>query len=780
MSIFGYSYRQLNFICLIKNEIIKSEVITLPSLLFVIMRTKNFHFYILLILLIFLSPLFSAQGIGNDLEKEYNSQKSGSPQRLLITGKYAQSLFFNNQEGKAFAILADNIVDAKKMTDGKYAAYLYIITAINYHLNNNLKASDNAAKSALIYEAKTKDLETKGYVAYGLGWICSRNNKEAEAVRYFLQALSFYEKAKHSESLNLRKTSVYRELSAIYANWNDYELQEKYSRLTLEAAIQEKNPIHIFDAYMAMGYMYEQHYESNTSQKEYLKKAESFYIKAISTYQANKTRIPFPSNLSFVAINLANLYLSHFPESYRDKALYYANVARKQGIETNNHAHIASANGILAEIAIQNNKNEEAKKYLLIALTELEHEEGSNLQIKLTLFESLSRLFQNESNYKEAIHYQKAYLETFKKIYDQESAALGKKLETQYEKEKQKHQLLKLQLASEKQKQQLKEMTWHGVQQAQKLENLQLTKENQFRKLKLTEIENSKKAQELRLSQLESFNRKQEIDLYKTQITYKEKINKFYFGLTAAVSLLLFLLLYAYFQRAKGMKQKEKLHSLEMEKEKQNSKISNLTMMLEGQELERGRLARDLHDGLGGLLSGTKMKLSLLKDQPADNIQSQVEKSINQIDTAVDELRRVAHNLMPDLLLKYGLQETLLDYASRMTNQKLDVDVQFLHYSNQLSLDSQLIVYRIIQELVNNALKHANAHQIIIQIIENENDYVIIVEDDGNGFNPNYLKKSQSAGFHNIQSRIEFLKGTVQIDSQVNIGTSIEVKFPKN
>ncbi|MDQ0064169.1 ATP-binding protein [Chryseobacterium lathyri] len=736
------------------------------------------RFYIAFLCLVLAGQATSAQELHNSLEQQYKKYNPGSPQRMLITGKYAQALFFNKQEDKAFAVLNENIAYAKKVTDGKYAAYLYIIAAINYRLLDHVKAYENACRFAQFYEAKTKDPETKGYVAYGLGWIHERNNKEAEAVRYFLKALSFYEKAPYSESLNNRKASVYRELNSIYADWNDFPLQEKYSKLLLEISLQQNDPINLFDAYMAMGYMYEKRYESTTN-KTFISQAESYYLKAVETYKANKARMPIPSNLSFVAINLANLYLNYFPESYKDKVLYYANLAKAQGIATGNHDHVASANGLLAEIALKNDNKEEAKKYLLTALAESEYDKVTNPNIKLSIFENLSQLFQNENNFKEAIFYQKAYLETFKQIYDEKNAALGKKLEVQYEREKQKQQLLRLQLASEKQEQRLKEMSWHSVQQAQKLENLELTKENQFRKLEFTEIENSKKAQELRLSQLESFNRKREVDLYKARVDYKEKINKFYIGLTTSVSLLLILLLYAYFQRAKGIKQQEKLHLLEMEKVMQNSRISNLTVMLEGQEQERGRIARDLHDGLGSLLSGTKMNLFLLKDTSNDHHQLQIERSMEQIDIAVDELRHVAHNLMPDLLLKYGLQETLMEYVSRMTTPKLDVDVQFLHYSAQLPLDSQLLVYRIIQELVNNAIKHATAHEIIIQFIENESDYVIIVEDDGKGFDINILNHSHSAGFHNIRSRVEFLKGTIHIESQINIGTNIEIKFPK-
>ncbi|MEG0188562.1 MAG: histidine kinase, partial [Algoriella sp.] len=169
------------------------------------------------------------------------------------------------------------------------------------------------------------------------------------------------------------------------------------------------------------------------------------------------------------------------------------------------------------------------------------------------------------------------------------------------------------------------------------------------------------------------------------------------------------------------MKQREDLYNLELEKERQNSKISTLTALLDGQELERARLARDLHDGLGGLLSGTKIQLTHLNDKINEQVKPDLDKSIHQLDGAVDELRRVAHNLMPDLLIKYGLEEALKEYAIRMSNDQLDVDVQFLSYTNSLNKETQLFVYRIIQELVNNAIKHANASQIIIQFVEDFN-----------------------------------------------------------
>src|SRR5690606_26862863 len=264
------------------------------------------------------------------------------------------------------------------------------------------------------------------------------------------------------------------------------------------------------------------------------------------------------------------------------------------------------------------------------------------------------------------------------------------------------------------------------------------------------------------------------------EISYKEKINKYNISLIIVFLLVALLLLSAYKQRSKSLRQNTVLYTFSLEKERQSIRISTLNAMLDGQEKERGRMARDLHDGLGGLLSSTKISLSQLTQQVTLPIKNDLQKSLKQLDNAVEELRRVAHNLMPDLLIRYGLQEALKDYAVRMSNEKLEVDVQVLHYNNDLDKDGQICVYRMIKELVNNAIKHACATQILIQVVQEEDAYYLTIEDDGKGFDVQQIKGNQSAGIHNIQSRIDFLKGKFQIYSEQQIGTSVEISFPKN
>lgn len=721
----------------------------------------------------------SAQEILDKLKLQYEKAAQDNPERFYLAGKYVQGLFFNQQQDEAERVLKENIALATRLNDRTHAAYLYSIQAMNARINEDLPLSKNSIEQAKAHAAQSANQEIKGFVNYCEGWLLVRDSKEGEAVRSLLRAISHFDKAAPSATLNGRKSTVYKELTSIYANWNEHELQEKYGYLALDLAIKQEDPNAIFDAYMLMGYMYEQQYIADASRQQARGLAEKYYLLAINVYQENKTKIPFPSNLSFVANNLANLYLRFFPNQYTDKVVYYAELAKQQGIATEQYSHVASAYGILADVALRNKESQLAKAHLLSSLEANSRSSVHDQNIMLSIYENLSNIAESENNLNEALRYYKAYMETFKSIYNQDQLALGRKLEAQFEKERQQQQLLTMELEADKQEQQISLMHAIALQQKQEFENLKLHEENQRKKLELAQLESLQKAQELKLSRLETQSRAQDILNYKNEISYKEKINTYYISLIVVFTLLLLLLLYAYKQRSKRLRQNKELYNFSLEKEKQNVKIATLTAMLEGQEQERGRMARDLHDGLGGLLSSTKISLSQLTDQVVPEFKSDMKDSLQQLDTAVEELRRVAHNLMPDLLLRYGLQEALKDYAARMSNDRLDIDVQFLHYESSFEKDKQLLIYRIIQELVNNAIKHASAKQILIQLVEEETQYHLTVEDDGVGFDVQQVKGNESAGLHNIQYRIDFMKGKLNIQSEIGVGTSVEIIFPK-
>jgi len=294
---------------------------------------------------------------------------------------------------------------------------------------------------------------------------------------------------------------------------------------------------------------------------------------------------------------------------------------------------------------------------------------------------------------------------------------------------------------------------------------------------KVAEVEaryqNEKKQKEI--AQLEK-----EKELQVLSINQKSTLNYFLAAFVAALLLVGFLGYRNLRHRQLLAKQKEELQQqriLELEKDKQ---LIAVDAMLKGQEEERSRLAKDLHDGLGGLLSGVKFSLSNMKDNliiTADNM-AVFERSLDMIDTSIKELRRVAHNMMPEMLTKFGLDEALKEYCNSINAAKLlTVKYQSLGMEGRLDKSVEIIIYRIIQELLNNTIKHAAATESFVQLIREGSRLSIVVEDNGKGFDTTASAENKGAGLLNIRSRVDYLKGRLDIHAEPGKGTLINIEF---
>jgi two-component system, NarL family, sensor kinase len=156
----------------------------------------------------------------------------------------------------------------------------------------------------------------------------------------------------------------------------------------------------------------------------------------------------------------------------------------------------------------------------------------------------------------------------------------------------------------------------------------------------------------------------------------------------------------------------------------------------------------------------------------------QFDKSLSMLDNTIADLRKVAHNLMPEALVKFGLQEAVRDFCNSIqSSSNLKVVYQPLGVQNKLSNTAEVFTYRIIQELVNNAVKHANATQIIVQLTTNSNKVSIAVEDDGKGFDVNALANSKGAGMDNIKYRVQYFNGTIDTVTSAGNGASVNIEL---
>lgn len=732
-----------------------------------------------LFLLLCASPLCGqAQSVVDDMTSEYLKTQPKTSERFALAGRYAQSLFFNNRQDEAFSVLKENTRHAMENNNHEYAAYLSAVTAIQYRILDDRENSNHYLDQAKHYADRTSDYEANGYVFYAEGWLLLRDDKESEAVSYLQKAVDQYKSAPEDEQILGRLNGIYKELASIYLNWREFDLYNKYVNLTLQTAQKQKDTMRLFDGYALMGYMYEQLFHENLFQTEYRDQAENYYQGAIKIYEDNKDKMMVPSDLAYAAVNLSNLYLASYPDEYYDKALEYAQLGLDVAIETQQYNLVASSYGIMSDLALKQGDTEGAKNNLMAALAAIGNESMVDNTTTMNIFLNLSQIHEQEGDLAESIHYYKQYINAFESVFNSEKVEQSKRLEAQFDKERQDQKMIRMQLEADKQGQQISLMHALSMQQEQELQNLKLQEENQKQQLAVVQLEAERRNQELQLSRLEAKQRDQALFNSQKELNYKSRLNTVYSLLALASFLSVLLVLYAYRQRSQTLKQEQELLNLELEQERQYSQISNLTAMLEGQENERARLARDLHDGLGGILSGTKISLSTAIGKKDTQLESKVNKSIGQLDIAVNELRRVAHNLMPELLLKYGLQAALEEYACRMSNDSIEISTQFVNFETDLDSERQILVYRIIQELVNNAVKHAEADQILIQFVENEGRIQITVEDNGKGFDIHILEGKKTAGMHNIASRLDFLQGKMHIDSKKKLGTTIELDFP--
>lgn len=196
--------------------------------------------------------------------------------------------------------------------------------------------------------------------------------------------------------------------------------------------------------------------------------------------------------------------------------------------------------------------------------------------------------------------------------------------------------------------------------------------------------------------------------------------------------------------------------------------------MIEGQEGERSRIARDLHDGLGIQLS----RIKLFVEAHQDELPLAVKDPLNQfLDEACTETRLISNDLRPYALSTFGLIPALEDLVQKLNlvnKTKLDLE----HYGEipTLSDEASVMIYRVIQELLNNALKHAHAQVVTVQIMASEETTLISVDDDGQGADfENPL--SNGNGIANIKSRIAYLGGQVMWQSEAGKGTSVMISL---
>lgn len=270
-----------------------------------------------------------------------------------------------------------------------------------------------------------------------------------------------------------------------------------------------------------------------------------------------------------------------------------------------------------------------------------------------------------------------------------------------------------------------------------------------------TKFETEKKGQQLAIQNSELARKEAEL-----QITY----------LTIAAMLIIFIFSAMILFLVRSRMQKNRLALF---------KEAQIRATIESQENERQRFARDLHDGMGQLISALRLTIHSLDSPGGQSAVSHFSKAETLLNDMHQEIRSIAFNLMPQTLVKNGVIPALKEVINRLSSSAINITITSFEMPERLDHLKEIALYRILQEWLNNVIKYSNAKNIEIQFVGHENELTVIIEDDGDGFDQSLLTRGDGHGWKNIQSRVSFLHATIYLDTQPGRkGTSFTINMP--
>lgn len=467
-------------------------------------------------------------------------------------------------------------------------------------------------------------------------------------------------------------------------------------------------------------------------QKDF-KQAAAYYRDALGIYQEL-------GNKFGVAACYANLGSVYFYVPIYDSSLYYSLQATKAFEDLNVLQFLPTTIGNAGRAYDKLGLKKEAKESLLKAIAL--HEKYDNKKDLAFALIYLGSVYRGEKNFPEAKKVINRGLEIATKINSRpEIMDARKELADVYQAE------------------------GNFAKALEQFREYDIVKDSLFQEEKTKQIAELQTRYETEKKESEIRFLRQESDLKDSQLERNQAV-------VGGLILLVSALVVFGFMFRNRMKLKQKA---ELEETKAGLRAAQLTAVITSQEAERKRFAADLHDGLGQLISAVRLNLS--KEQVEKRSLDQAVEVLNEMNS---EIRNIAFNLMPQVLIKNGLTEALNELATRVNlSDKVRIKIGAYDVEPIHETDKKVALYRVCQEWINNVLKYSGATEINVQLVQHQQELVITIEDNGQGFDTNVLMLSQGNGWKNIQSRLAMIQGQIDIDSVVGRqGTTLIVTIP--
>lgn len=571
----------------------------------------------------------------------------------------------------------------------------------------------------------------------------------------------------------IKKETLFNKVSFLYVQENNSVFQKKYLRIeklfnekkypeSLREALslleQDLNSEIRFNVTFLIGEIY---WKNNNHTK-----AINYYNKALLVLLNSKTVFLDSKNQDFrnvlfnrTYLKLGNEYLriktkdSTLTKKYKDSAKYFYNKALLiNSLDQKSLSYQASASANLSGIYLQDSLYDLAKEYAIKAVQI--HQQQNNKISEASALGNLASIYLILNNYKGA---KKNYQEALALIENDQSERGLRVRERLY-----------FNLAYNLYK--LKDYEAYTYQE--KSYNI---------KDSLRDKEIRRIIDEIGLkydldSHIKLLQKEQDIKL----LEEKDKANTIVV-ISSLILIFLLVIITYYSLRQKNLQIKlsktELVQSQNLDKLKSESQARILNATLDGKESERKEIAETLHDSVSALLSSANLHLQASVRQFEGKVPIEIDKTQKIINEASEKIRDLSHSLMSSVLLKFGLNFAIKDIAEKYSNSELSIDTQ-IGSLRRYDQNFEIKTYNIIQEFINNILKHSKADSAFIQLKEEEGSLILEISDDGIGFDKKKTFSKKGIGINQIYARIKMMKGKFKIITSKNNGTIIKVELP--
>ena len=586
--------------------------------------------------------------------------------------------------------------------------------------------------------------------------IYALKNDYQNASKYYIEAMEIFEKINQPYSMAM----MCNNLGMMYNNTNNKKLAINYFEKGLKIA--EKNNVskakalihnNLTNLYITLGQL-DAAYENG--------------IKANMLFGNLKMKKEQAVNANLIGV-------IYFYQANYNKAIEFYRLSQNLSKESNDvySENIAMSN-IGEVLALQ--KNPEAIEVL---------QSPEKYFTKIKDYVNLQQVFTHYSNYYKNIKFFEKSIDYLDKLRDVDTKindSLQRKsiqfYQTKFETKQKENKILllskldsikNLKIANQQLK--LSKNLLELTRQKLMVSGAQLKISSQSKTILQKQLETVQKQQKINHLSKESLQQK--LILQEKQIALNQKNTLI--GVILSGVFILMLVGYGIYRK----KQLEQKAFLAAEQIKQREILTQA--VIEAEETERKRIASDLHDGVGQLFSAVKMNLNgLLNRMEIKNSDDQflAEKTMALVDESCKEVRVISHKMMPNFLLKSGIAADIKSFIEKIDEKKLKISFESIGFKEQLEFNEEVILYRVIQELIGNVIKHANANELQISLNKTTDNIQVKIIDNGIGFDYEKAIEKGGLGLKNILVRVQYLKGTIQFVSNSPTGTKVQIEIP--